>query len=145
MLLFPDYKPNYVLTKPCRLCGKDKPLSLFPGHHHHQDDLDSRCYDCIKKKNDEVKEARKHATPQPDRCECCGKVTKKLHLDHDKTGFRGWLCHGCNTGIGALGDNIEGILRALDYLIKHELKLGNTDILQKTIDYLLTKHKEVMS
>lgn len=59
--------------------------------------------------------------PCPDVCECCGKKSvndKTLCLDHDHvTGaFRGWLCHKCNTNIGALGDSIAGLQRALDYL-----------------------------
>lgn len=54
-------------------------------------------------------------------CECCGKPpgAKAIALDHDhKTGkFRGWLCQRCNTAIGMLGDNIFGVLCALDYLL----------------------------
>jgi hypothetical protein len=57
--------------------------------------------------------------PAPDRCECCGKPDKRhLNADHDKTTglFRGWLCFACNVGIGKLGDNYDGVLRALRYL-----------------------------
>jgi hypothetical protein len=41
-------------------------------------------------------------------------------FDHDPQTheFRGWICQNCNTGIGKLGDNPEGVLRALDYLVK---------------------------
>ncbi len=64
--------------------------------------------------------------PCPDRCECCGGPSvgngkrHKHHIDHDhNTGaFRGWLCHKCNCGIGLLGDNEEGLERALRYLRK---------------------------
>ena len=60
--------------------------------------------------------------PMPDNCECCGRhksdSKKAIHLDHDHgTGaFRGWLCNRCNAGIGMLGDNIEGLQRAVAYL-----------------------------
>lgn len=65
--------------------------------------------------------------PEPPRhtprfCECCGKLpteTKpKLVIDHcHSTGkFRGWICDTCNRGIGMLGDNQEGVSRALHYL-----------------------------
>ena len=60
--------------------------------------------------------------PCPERCECCHRLfseTKKgAALDHDhQTGtFRGWLCGRCNTGIGMLGDNVQGIMRAMGYL-----------------------------
>jgi len=52
---------------------------------------------------------------------CFGAPTKRaLHLDHDhETGrVRGLLCHGCNLGLGFLKDNIDVILRAVDYLKK---------------------------
>jgi hypothetical protein len=41
-----------------------------------------------------------------------------VHCDHDhRTGkFRGWLCRMCNTAIGALGDDVDGLERALAYL-----------------------------
>lgn len=60
--------------------------------------------------------------PRPIRCECCGMsdlvFKKPLCLDHcHATGaFRGWICDDCNLGIGRLGDDIEGVQRALDYL-----------------------------
>lgn len=53
---------------------------------------------------------------------CCEKCHRPsdLHGDHDPlTGrFRGWLCFHCNTGIGKLGDNIEGLREAIAYLEK---------------------------
>src|ERR1035437_4660223 len=72
--------------------------------------------------------ARDQLPPPPDdsRCECCNATTIKLNWDHDHElealGFspaathRGWICHGCNTGLGKLGDNVQGVRRALDYL-----------------------------
>ena len=63
--------------------------------------------------------------PIPHRCECCGisdlVIKKVLMLDHchrtDK--FRGWLCDNCNLGIGRLGDDLEGVRKAVAYLEKH--------------------------
>ena len=59
-------------------------------------------------------------TPIP--CHCCKKVTKRLTFDHDHTTnkFRGWLCYQCNSAIGNLGDSIEGLTRALEYLTRAE-------------------------
>jgi|SRR5271155_197318 len=59
--------------------------------------------------------------PMPDRCECCGRLPMgqpSLALDHcHSTGvFRGWICMNCNQGIGKLGDNLDGVLRAARYL-----------------------------
>jgi hypothetical protein len=68
---------------------------------------------------------RKHAglpkatRPLPKLCECC-QQRPATHLDHDhETGkFRGWLCNYCNRGIGMLGDNVYGIMRAMNYLTR---------------------------
>lgn len=55
--------------------------------------------------------------PMPEACELC-KRRRKLQLDHDhKTKkFRGWLCRPCNTAIGILGDNRQGLLEAVAYV-----------------------------
>lgn len=58
--------------------------------------------------------------PMPLICECCLGPPQKHGLveDHDhSTGlFRGWLCGNCNSAIGKLGDNLEGVQRAVVYL-----------------------------
>ena len=61
---------------------------------------------------------KKTAPPKPDVCDCCKKPTTQFALDHDhETGeFRGWLCRSCNTGIGSLGDNLAGLMQAVEYL-----------------------------
>ncbi len=53
-------------------------------------------------------------------CDNCGKNNQKLIFDHchETNKFRGWLCYQCNTAIGNLGDNVEGLLKALNYLNK---------------------------
>lgn len=57
---------------------------------------------------------------RPELCECCGGKTKNkvLALDHcHATGaFRGWLCAKCNMGLGLLGDKIESVQKAIEYL-----------------------------
>jgi hypothetical protein len=55
-------------------------------------------------------------------CAICGKpldmLNRRMNIDHDhETGkVRGLLCSGCNTGLGHLGDNVDGLERALYYL-----------------------------
>lgn len=60
--------------------------------------------------------------PMPPSCEACGRNAPKLCLDHDHTTgcFRGWLCDYCNRGIGQLGDNLSGVLKAAQYLKRAE-------------------------
>lgn len=62
--------------------------------------------------------------PEPAGCESCGKLREErmkkqgLCADHcHKTNkFRGWLCTGCNMSIGNLGDDVQGLERAIAYL-----------------------------
>jgi len=57
-------------------------------------------------------------------CALCQKplarLSRRINIDHDHdhemNEVRGLLCTGCNTGLGHLGDNIEGIERAIYYL-----------------------------
>jgi hypothetical protein len=64
-----------------------------------------------------VRELRKIVGHPPDKCELCGRV-EALHLDQDHATkeFRGWLCRSCNTSLGGLGDNVDGLRRAIAYL-----------------------------
>jgi hypothetical protein len=54
-------------------------------------------------------------------CACCGRVMDNPHVDHcHETGLiRGLLCFLCNSGIGKLGDNLCGVLKAVNYLTAH--------------------------
>ena len=54
-----------------------------------------------------------------DCCEVCG-TTEDLVYDHchDSMDFRGVLCRQCNASIGGLGDTLEGLMRAVNYLTK---------------------------
>jgi hypothetical protein len=55
-------------------------------------------------------------------CAICAKpienIRRRMNIDHDHKSdiVRGILCTGCNTGLGHLGDDIEGLKRALYYL-----------------------------
>jgi len=55
-------------------------------------------------------------------CAICHQITKRLlFVDHDhKTGkARGLLCVNCNNGLGLLGDHVETVQRAANYLKQH--------------------------
>tara|TARA_R100000700_G_C3173803_1_gene148367 strand:- start:1864 stop:2295 length:432 start_codon:yes stop_codon:yes gene_type:complete len=120
-----DLDPDDPNTKTCKICGTTKPLEQFPKHCHYADNLDVRCKTCIKEHTELRNYLKKISPPPPERCECCGeKSDKSLHLDHCHTTkeFRGWLCESCNTGLGKLGDNLEGVQKAVSYLKRVESK-----------------------
>lgn len=45
-----------------------------------------------------------------------GKGSMAVDHDHTTGRFRGLLCASCNGALGALGDSVEGLERALAYL-----------------------------
>ena len=59
---------------------------------------------------------------KPECCEICNKE-KDLFPDHShiNSKHRGWLCRGCNTAIGQLGDTIKGLKKAIQYLIERDV------------------------
>lgn len=63
-------------------------------------------------------------------CGICGKhestLTKPINVDHchNTNTVRGLLCWDCNVGLGKLGDNIEGLMKAIKYLENNDNKLN---------------------
>lgn len=107
--------------KVCSYCGIKKDLKHFGKQATAKDKKDHRCNRC---KNNQSKlrgKLRRSAPAKPTVCNCCSKEYHLMCLDHDHltNKFRGWLCHKCNSGIGHLGDNIEGLEKALAYLRNH--------------------------
>ena len=129
--LFQEITEEDYSDKPeimCRHCGKVKPREEFRLYRRATGDRESRstsCKKCQRYNSVVVEDIRKTAPPMSKGCDICGKKTK-LVLDHcyeNKT-FRGWLCHHCNLAIGILGDNIEGLERAIRYVKGERVKRG---------------------
>jgi hypothetical protein len=82
----------------------------------------------LRAKNRRLRGIPEPTRPEPATCENCSQPSARPHLDvdhdHETGGFRGWLCSNCNTGIGKLGDNETGLLRALDYLRRAKVALA---------------------
>ena len=112
------------VTKTCKICKQTKSIELFGRNGTWRR---PECLSCATKWQSQYQRLRKkqQAPPLGTPCECCGLTEQKLHWDHchDSHEHRGWLCNNCNTGIGKLGDNLEGVLKAVDYLAKVN-KLG---------------------
>ena len=121
------------VTKVCKVCNQLKPIEAFSRNGTWRR---PECLSCGAKQQREYSRLRRRygTPPLGTPCECCGQTKEMLHWDHchDSKEHRGWLCNNCNTGIGKLGEDIEGVLKALDYLAKvNKLDLnqgGNDDL-----------------
>jgi len=113
-------------SKQCVKCKKIKPIEDFRLNFSKNKNVRRpECKECEREYNKSRTEVAKNlvrpslGTP----CDCCGRTDKELLMDHcHKTEeHRGWLCQSCNIGIGRLGDCIEGVEKAIEYLKKHYL------------------------
>jgi hypothetical protein len=144
---------NYARNqkKKCSKCDENFPLSYFSGNTSGRDAFDKNgyrlrrpeCTTCNKKagkgKNEAIKFAKEegipYKAPSGTKCEICG-TTENIVFDHDHNlnKFRGWLCNPCNRSMGCLGDNIDGLVNTINYLLKTNKK----KIVQDPETYMLT-------
>ena len=123
-----------VWHKPCKTCKTSYPETEQYFNRAYVKITDTKeekvyyhstCRTCQNKSDRDRRKLRATVPPSKGVCDCCGKLESEtktpLNLDHDhNTGeFRGWICEQCNRGIGNLGDDIEGVLMALEYLKRH--------------------------
>ena len=114
----------------CKECHRILPTTSFTTHTLRVDGayfLLNKCRECNTILQSERRTVIKNAPPKPDNCDSCHK-NKRLELDHihGTVKGRGWLCRNCNTGIGVLGDTLEGVLRGAIYLEKDKSKIIET-------------------
>ena len=113
----------------CNNCGIVQPVQNF--QHMQSGEIKRKCRTCARNQSQLVKELkRRNAYPSDDYCcSICSrniedigrKGQKRLQnwvLDHchETETFRGWLCHHCNTGLGAFNDDLARLKKAVDYL-----------------------------
>jgi hypothetical protein len=107
------------MKKICIKCGVEKPITMFKTEKRGTRNV------CIQCRNYHLgissrgrKQWLKEGKQIPTNCQCCDKKSDELVYDHDhKTEmFRGWICQSCNQGLGLLGDDIQSLRRALNYL-----------------------------
>ena len=118
------YAPG-TTEKPCTRCRAVLPLDAYMLMTHGALGRHPVCNECrrlIAKAYTQANRESRAPRPRPDTCECCGQPPRRraLHWDHDhRTGaFRGWLCHGCNVALGAIGDSVERLTQLIDYIKK---------------------------
>jgi hypothetical protein len=115
--------------KDCSKCGKSKPLHEYTnanGGNYTRPE----CKQCAKEARDAIA-ALKASVQRPDdshTCPICGSTRSEVMKDrgknkgwcldhcHETKGFRGWICHRCNLGLGNFKDSIESLKRAVEYL-----------------------------
>ncbi len=107
------YKKRNGLAANCKLCHRT-PTSKAA----------ERAY-TLKKYGLTVDQFNSLLANQNHSCACCkrkepGGAHNTWHVDHcHVTGtVRGILCYHCNVGIGHLGDDLDGLLKAVEYLRK---------------------------
>lgn len=97
-----ELKKKFGKSYTCRLCARK-------AHRKHE----------LKKYGLTIESYEELLTKQEGRCAVCRhEVEGLLHVDHDhETGrVRGLLCRECNRGIGLLGDSLEILESAVQYL-----------------------------
>ena len=141
-------------NRECSVCGEEKPnieyqwyLNRFTKDGYRLR-VNTNCSTCSKRISKELGVLRRKLLkthPKPlygEPCDLCGKpVDRNWQLDHcHETGkFRGWLCKGCNTGLGGIGDSFDSALNALIYLGK--FKEFNSEQLKELIEERMVNKK----
>ena len=129
-----------IQYKICSKCSQNKLLSNYATNTSGRDPFTKdgyrnrrpECKDCGDKAGLSTKIAKKKSksdgkpikAPPGTLCEIC-ENDKNIVYDHDHETceFRGWLCDPCNRGLGQCGDNIDGLLKRINYLLKTNKEL----------------------
>ncbi len=113
--------------KPCLKCGVVKALAHFSNHGFSADGKQSVCSWCMRIQGWRARGVLgEFPSVQPDRCDACGHVSTRLHMDHcHQTGyFRGFLCPSCNMGLGHIGDTAAAVAKVLAYVQSAEDRIS---------------------
>ena len=134
-----EYRYASVTHKVCTKCDVSKTLNEYGGNTSGCDAFDRdgyrlrrpECRICNKQiargKNDAMKVAKltgiAYKAPEGTVCVLCCKPAKRgdslvFDHDHETNTFRGYLHNSCNRSLGVLGDDVESLLRAVNYLNK---------------------------
>ena len=129
-ILYPDENTSEVSTetKVCTSCHKERLLTEYHKNAGSYKNRRNICKYCRRKgamhdsgaSTGLMKKYKISRPPVGTACACCGKTEEKLLCDHihNTEIIRGFICNNCNVGIGRLGDNLDGVMKAVQYLSK---------------------------
>lgn len=121
-----------IATKVCAKCKHELPETCFgkaSGGNYYR----GECKACARELMIAREKAKLTAPKIPENhvCPICNRTEEQVRnrggkksgswcCDHNHTTgeFRGWICHDCNRGIGNLGDDIDRLRRAMEYISK---------------------------
>lgn len=111
-------------VKICSTCKIKKNIKEFYKNKIMYDGYQSQCIVCTEDKRCNKKYGVDSKFRKNKGCEICGLSKRKFVIDHDhKTNkTRGILCLNCNLALGLLGDSIEKLKVAIEYIEKYEKK-----------------------
>ena len=114
--------------KKCNRCSVEKTIADFPKTPHLKRGYSAICKIC-KVESSQLRKfgiTTKDALSVTNVCQLCNKNLTGIRvcIDHDHVSgeLRGILCSSCNTGLGHLGDSIEGLEKAIAYLRNPPMK-----------------------
>ena len=129
--------PKYIT---CFKCDIEQPVTQFIAMK--SGEIKRTCKSCKNGHKSIIKKLRKE-NEYPSEDYCCpicdrdleelskyGQISMKtwvLDHCHETNTFRGWICHHCNTGLGAFSDETTRLANAMRYLDTHRAKLEKAE------------------
>ena len=131
----------------CIKCDIEQPVTQFIAMK--SGEIKRTCKSCKNGHKSIIKKLRKE-NEYPSEDYCCpvcdrdleelskyGQIRMKtwvLDHCHETNTFRGWICHHCNTGLGAFSDETTRLANAMRYLDTHRAKLEKAENLYSQED-----------
>ena len=131
----------------CIKCDIEQPVTQFIAMK--SGEIKRTCKSCKNGHKAIIKKLRKE-NEYPNEDYCCpicdrdleelskyGQIRMKtwvLDHCHETNTFRGWICHHCNTGLGAFSDETTRLAHAMRYLDTHRAKLEKAENLYSQED-----------
>ena len=138
------FAPDFSGNKECKRCNQSKSKESFLINKSTKDGFNGWCKLCTKesailnKYSINLKQYNSILQSQQNKCAICetlnpGGPSNKFVVDHcHSTGkVRGLLCNHCNTGLGKLGDTVQSLEKAINYLKHNSGKIELGEINEK--------------